>query len=227
MKKLSTATIFGVCMIAFSLVIGGCTPLVVCQDNNQCQTGEVCQNNFCVIEPEPPPPPCPMYKIAACQADEVAVGQGFDENGCELPPKCEKLCQTDSDCQSQTGTGYICNQIYCFTTPCDWTCIPDPVISADQIVCEATGGTWETQSCGNYTCGTAPICAALIPGCNCGKDKNFDSFLGCVPDASCVVTSNTCLKDSDCDPGFICNQIYCITTPCDWICIPDPGIIFN
>ena len=222
MKKLSVTTLFGVCMIAFSLYTGGCTSLVVCQDNNQCQVGEVCLNNLCVVEPELPPP-CPMYKIAACQADEVAVGQGFDQNGCELPPKCEKLCQSDNDCD----LGYICNQIYCFTTPCDWTCIPDPIISTDQLVCEATGGIWDTHSCGNYSCGTAPMCKAIISGCDCGKDKNFDPFLGCISDASCTSSSNTCLKDADCKPGFICNQIYCITTPCDWMCFPDPGIIFN
>jgi hypothetical protein len=62
-----------------------------------------------------------------------------------------------------------------FPLPCD----------DDEFMCEYTEGTWEELSCGHYSCGNPPECAAVIPGCDCGANANFVSGEGCVADGSC------------------------------------------
>ncbi len=49
-----------------------------------------------------------------------------------------------------------------------------------RLLCEQTGGIWDPTSCGHYSCGHRPICAAVIPGCNCGPSAVFDEFDGCL-----------------------------------------------
>ena len=55
----------------------------------------------------------------------------------------------------------------------------------EQARCMNTGGIWDLNSCGHYECGDFPPCDAVIPGCNCGADSNFDSEQGCVRDPDC------------------------------------------
>jgi hypothetical protein len=57
---------------------------------------------------------------------------------------------------------------------------------SEQELCEATGGTWDPISCGHYTCGQFPACDAIIPGCDCGPDRNFQPGIGCVLDPDCL-----------------------------------------
>jgi hypothetical protein len=57
--------------------------------------------------------------------------------------------------------------------------------SGDESDCESTGGTWVETSCGHYECGMPPVCAAVIPGCDCGPTMNFVEGTGCVEDPAC------------------------------------------
>lgn len=61
------------------------------------------------------------------------------------------------------------------------------VVDDHETFCTETGGFWDLGSCGNYFCGAPPICAAVIPGCDCGPDANFVNGIGCVDDPVCVV----------------------------------------
>lgn len=56
----------------------------------------------------------------------------------------------------------------------------------DEAFCVATGGSWDLGSCGDYQCGQPPICAAVIPGCDCGPDANFIRGDGCVENPICT-----------------------------------------
>ena len=75
-------------------------------------------------------------------------------------------------------------------------------------LCVETGGVWDPPSCGHYRCGAFPECDAVIPGCNCGPERNFRAGVGCVDDPAC----GRCAADSDCPPGSTCNT-----------CPPDPS----
>jgi hypothetical protein len=44
---------------------------------------------------------------------------------------------------------------------------------SEQELCEATGGTWDPDSCGHYHCGRFPDCDAIVPGCDCGAGRNW------------------------------------------------------
>ena len=52
-------------------------------------------------------------------------------------------------------------------------------------MCEATRGIWDEGSCGHWECGQPPACLALIPGCNCGPGRNFDTRFGCFVSELC------------------------------------------
>src|SRR5690606_20869799 len=84
----------------------------------------------------------------------------------------------------------------CGVLAADCNCVPlpsagcvDGVCQAadEQTLCQTTGGTWESGSCGHYACGLSPACDALIPGCDCGPEDNFQTSTGCVPDPECGV----------------------------------------
>lgn len=109
--------------------------------------------------------------------------------GCSLPVNREasqerlmELESTAADCQL-------------FAADCD--CGPPPPASCvdgfcqalddldDEALCAATGGEWDPGSCGHYSCGFAPECAAIIPGCDCGPLQNFRSGSGCTTDPDC------------------------------------------
>lgn len=61
-------------------------------------------------------------------------------------------------------------------------CEDDPACPApgEQTLCESTQGIWDPTSCGHWQCGHPPICAAVIPGCNCGPSSVFVEEIGCV-----------------------------------------------
>jgi len=79
---------------------------------------------------------------------------------------------------------------------------------SEATLCVETGGVWDPTSCGHYRCGAFPECDAVIPGCNCGPERNFRAGVGCVDDPAC----GRCAADSDCPPGSTCNT-----------CPPDPS----
>lgn len=67
-----------------------------------------------------------------------------------------------------------------------------------QTSCTRSGGTWELESCGHYTCGFPPRCDAIDPGCNCGVGFNFEQNVGCVEDAACGAFEFACGDDLSC-----------------------------
>lgn len=72
---------------------------------------------------------------------------------------------------------------------------------SDELLCQATGGTWDPVSCGHSWCGHLPDCLALVPGCDCGAGRTFVPDVGCVADPTCP---NFCPADldGDLDVGF-------------------------
>lgn len=60
-------------------------------------------------------------------------------------------------------------------------CVPDASCPGEtRRLCEETGGVWDPTSCGHWSCGQRPICAAVIPGCNCGPFSVFEETAGCL-----------------------------------------------
>jgi hypothetical protein len=56
---------------------------------------------------------------------------------------------------------------------------------SEQEWCATTGGTWDPLACGHYDCGVPPECTAVIPGCDCGPGRNFETGIGCIDDPTC------------------------------------------
>lgn len=79
----------------------------------------------------------------------------------------------------------------------------------EQVLCEETGGIWDIMSCGHYTCGLPPECAAIVPGCDCGVGSNFlDGPLGgCAPSEECDdAVAFSCGPDLSCSaPTELCD----------------------
>jgi hypothetical protein len=103
----------------------------------------------------------------------------------------------------------ICREdghVACTLRPCPICPPPEPT---SEELCERTEGTWDEDSCGHYRCGEFPFCDAIIPGCNCGPDRNFREGLGCVKDPAC---RDGCGPGHECPPGSECNP-----------CPPDPS----
>ena len=63
--------------------------------------------------------------------------------------------------------------------------IPESCPTTEAELCHETGGWWDVISCGHYWCGQFPDCDAVIPGCDCGMERNFVPGLGCVDDQDC------------------------------------------
>ncbi len=83
---------------------------------------------------------------------------------------------------------------------------------AEQMGCEASGGTWDESACRHYQCGLPNGSAAVIPGCDCGPAANFgpsEEF----PGGSGCVADDTCENDAvfDCGPELSCTTFaeYC------------------
>ncbi len=72
-------------------------------------------------------------------------------------------------------------------------------LSNEEQGCIEGNGTWhrEASNCGNWSCGTRPICEAVIPGCDCGPLRTFNpSSNRC--EASQLCTGNSSRVDELC-----------------------------
>jgi hypothetical protein len=89
--------------------------------------------------------------------------------------------------------------IECGVSPADCDCAQAPLAECadgacrivaqsmdDSGLCTNTEGTWVANTCGHWECGQPPICAALIPGCDCGPTMNFSAGVGCAVDPECA-----------------------------------------
>jgi len=63
--------------------------------------------------------------------------------------------------------------------------IPDSCPISEAELCYATGGWWDMNACGHYTCGLPQDCDAIIPGCDCGIGRSFAPGTGCFDDPNC------------------------------------------
>ncbi len=94
---------------------------------------------------------------------------------CGNPPDCKAIipgcnCGPDSIFDSEKG---------CIEST---ECTSDP-----KSICEASGGEWLDMTCGNWLCGQPPICAAIIPGCNCGENRIVDlATFECIVSEDCL-----------------------------------------
>jgi len=139
---------------------------------------------------------------------------------------CEDAC---AGCKNQMACVQgVCQEV-CGTLP------PNASACGGTDLCAATGGTWDPVSCGDYVCGAAPDCLAVIGGCDCGPGKVFDPALGCV-DSDCASLAGGGCEPLGCkaDLGSVdvdgdgCHDV-CIcdaTTACNdsgQLCLKAPG----
>jgi len=142
-------------------------------------------------------------------------------------------CVSDADCSSDPcgGTTIACPNGL-FPTDTNGDNCPDACKCADgsdpgangnclsqptkEQLCTATGGTWDPNSCGDYMCGEAPFCDAIIPGCNCGSSANYMDGQGCVADSTCGGgTGQSCggFIGASCGPNQFCDYP---PAQCNW-----------
>ena len=133
-------------------------------------------------------------------------------------------CSDDSDCEA----GFVCGS-------CS-QCEESEESKTKVEICEGTGGTWVSNSCGDWKCGEQPLCEAVIPGCNCGPGMNFGEE-GCFKDVTCESESEDPLQKELCvetggtwDP-LSCGNYVCGNAPeCEAIepgCNCGAGMIFG
>ena len=82
--------------------------------------------------------------------------------------------------------------------------------SEPQQRCEDSGGIWDVTSCGHYTCGLPPECAAVVPGCDCGVGSTFVEGPGggCEPSEACETVAFSCGPELTCSaPSEFCDVL--------------------
>lgn len=238
-------------------LLGGC-----CYDDSDCAEAESCYQADC-SSAEPTPGRCASapasgtcFDARDCAADERCEGGqlalcgtlGPDslgtcvadcaEDRCH-PERCDEPGETCCDPLPLDGPNYCGPELTCVSNVCEEQAETTTPEEQARLLCEQTGGSWDTQSCGNYSCGNPPVCTAQIPGCNCGPTSNF-SELGCVEDPACAAEpaftcgdqSCTSLEEQYCEeftggPGittYTCQQLppECVGEGCD--CLVDESL---
>ena len=121
-----------------------------------------------------------------CDADNLALcvetgGVWHPEScghyQCGLPNECAAIIP---GCDCGPSSGFLEG----------FGCVESPSCEAPTLdkqgLCEATAGRWNPSSCGDYVCGQAPLCEAVIPGCDCGPREVFVEGQGCVAWRECA-----------------------------------------
>lgn len=168
----------GTWRLAYEVGIG-CQPDQPLNRGNCEGLTSVVSNTFTVLDPDDDEGFCTAtggdWNVAYC--GDLYCGQ---PNAClALIPGCD--CGPDANFERAVG------------------CVEDPACSGGgsdaQALCEDTGGVWDPTSCGHYSCGNAPSCDAIIPGCNCGSFSVFDEAAGCLA-APCGAPRGSTTKGS-------------------------------
>jgi hypothetical protein len=201
---------------------------ILCEDTGGVWDPESCGHYTCGE-----PPDCAAI-IPGCNC---GTGKVFDGGqGCIAWDGCEELVDKPTLCV-ETGGEWLeltCGDWFCGEAPTCKAIIPgcncgegrvydnsQGCIPSDECnkpdgkegLCLDTGGEWKPNSCGDWVCGQAPICLALMPGCNCGEGKNFDPVKGCIEDPKCG-DPNPGAKDACEDTGG-----KWLTNTCgNWVC---------
>lgn len=155
-----------------------------CFADTDCAEGERCENGSLA--------PCGTLgpdQLGTCVAD-------CDFDSCH-PERCDEAGEPCCDPLPGDGPNYCNATLTCLDGVCSEQETTTPEEQARQS-CEATGGTWEYEDCGHYVCGVPNDCDAIIPGCNCGAGRTFDT-LGCAAEAQCA----------DGAPSFECGEQSC------------------
>ena len=149
---------------------------VGCADDPACVGGEVCGDNLDNDRDGEVDEGCAPE--ALCEA----TGGRWDENSCGhyscgLPNECAAIIP---GCDCGPSSGFLEG----------FGCVESPSCEAPTLdkqgLCEATAGRWNPTSCGDYVCGQAPLCEAVIPGCDCGPREVFVEGQGCVAWRECA-----------------------------------------
>ncbi len=178
---------------------------------------------------------CGIAPMDACcdEGCDCGPGRSFDpSSGCVDDPGCT----AQQSCQATGGTWhpieecmceYVCGeQILCSDCmeACDCGtfrvfderdgCLFDSERcgEADSVaLCQGTGGRWAVgEGCGDFACGIPNLIdPCVMPGCDCGRWKNFQTGVGCVPDPLCVMPGegDACQGSGaygNCRPGLVC-----------------------
>jgi hypothetical protein len=167
-------------------------PTGSCYANSDCAQGEHCENGALA--------PCGTLgpdALGTCVAD-------CDEDSCH-PERCDEAGEPCCDPFPGDGPNYCNATLACLGDVCATQETTTPEEQARQS-CEQTGGTWDYEACGHYICGLPSDCTAIIPGCDCGPGRTFDT-LGCAPESQCDEGAPT-FECGDQSCGTITSQ-YC------------------
>jgi hypothetical protein len=118
------------------------------------------------------------------------ASMGGATNECDFdschPERCDEPGEPCCDPYPGDGPNYCNVGLTCSSDGCQRAQTTTPEAQA-LAACEATGGSWDYQSCGDYVCGLPPDCTAIVAGCNCGYYASFESApAGCQPDVACM-----------------------------------------
>ena len=177
----------------------GCDEESLCGDTGGDWLEATCGHYICGVEP---PIDC-LVPVPACDCGDDSI---FDPvHGCVTDPSCTggELCiETGGEWVEDRECGHAACGIFppasCESPIPSCNCGPGMVYSdelgcvrdgfcgqSEQEVCTLSGGTWDEGTCGHYTCGVESGCLAIIPGCDCGFDSNYEPGVGCVTTQEC------------------------------------------
>lgn len=144
-----------------------------------------------------------------CERRKAGISK-FIDGAC---PNCNTpICDLNEYVEDTNGDGCLDT---CFCATGD---LPDPVSGCEPIIaelCNQTGGTWMTDSCG-YLCGEPLPCAPGQdggPACQCPPGRVFTFQDGCVPDATC--------SSPDCGASGISCEGLTFCEPPEGTCSPE------
>lgn len=159
-----------------------------CISNSQCNFGEYCLNNVCLIKP------CQVLSDCAsgtfCDNNVCTTGKIVCTNDADTTPGCQALdaCSTSAQC----GNGMLCFQGECQ--------LPGLNGQACLSNLDCILGT-----CSNFQC--------LVVAGTCTDNSNCSSLQRCSL-GICVAKKqlgDSCNQNSDCNSGFCSNQNVCVS----------------
>jgi Tol biopolymer transport system component len=169
---------------------------IACIGTQDCPSGKVCFNNFCVV-PTSTPTPVPCINNSDCPAGLVCLGRICQPPvsptptttptpipTCSQTSDCDKTCSTAADCHE----GQDCVSLKC--SPAD-RCVDG--VCAPTRQCGASSGT---------TCiATRETC--LNDTCECGGDCNLDGFVFAdeIAKMICILSGSEQCPLSECEAG--------------------------
>ena len=158
-----------------------------CSQDAECGVGGICQDSFCTT-------------LERC-GDAQSCGPNFVCNCNEFcVPQQENQCQTDFQCRPSDYCNQCENQCKPRVPPCG-QCESQNSCERPTDLC-APLGEQRDLFCLRGCTGQA-TCDGLGPGYEC---KEYEGGMYCVPQAGACSALTECERDSECDPGYFCND---------------------